>query len=742
MPFKISLSILSALIISGCGSSITEETNGTQSNKIPSNKILIANAGEDKSVKVNEYIVLKGEGSSSDGSTITYQWSEGNKILSNNRIFPYPTIISGIHTLQLTITNSSGTKANDLMILSINSDNTAFDGSNQLPIADAGSDKTVKVTDYIVIRGTATDLDGTIVSYQWTKNGTLLSNKESFTFSPTIEGKITLTLTVTDDKGANSTDSMFLDIISAYTFNNPSDTYTFSQVSMMNGDYQIKPLGSSISIDSTISMGDIPKSLYILLSNSSSSSTTPTITTSILSKSLNIVDNSYYIEESPIFKSPQYVDDFDIKIPALIAEAKKRVIGGTDTISARSEDIVGNNRVFYLDNSGTERTTATTRKVVYNVNTNMGSKTLNISVSNDAFGSGCSKVNCVTQDMVDGLADNFLKSGLDNDIYDWVTNIYGEEWGASNGLISDNNEITILLTDIDSDNSPNGGVIGFFWSKDNFVSRYSNEKVMFYIDSVMFANKNNGVWDINGFWAKETITTLAHEFQHMISFYQKEILRSTRVDKWLDEMLSLATEDMLATKLKQNGPRGVSYLDGSAGMPNNSSGKYPIYNINNTLSLTDWSNEVKQYSKVSSFSAFLIRNYGGAKLLHDMIHNNFGDERAVVNAINLSPNGYGKNFSNLLHEWGVAVMLSGYDNIVDIPTYNTGDFSYSTYNSITYSVGSINFFNYNPTPAINNALGTINSNANYFYKVGDYLTGDVTIHLKLNGQTEATLIAI
>lgn len=638
------------------------------------------------------------------------------------------------------------------MVLTIGLANITTDGFNQRPIVDAGSDKTVKITDYVVIRGTASDADGTIVSYQWTKDGILLSDKESFTFSPTIEGKITLTLMVTDDKGANSTDSMFLYIISAYTPNNSTDTL------LNEPKYQIKPLGSSSSIDSTISIGDIPKSLYIILSNSSSSSTTPTITTDILSKSLKLgIQNSSETMAlslsngesevslpnltSTIFKSPQYVDDFNIQIPSLIAEAKKRVIEDKTNLSPRSEDVVGNSRVFYLNNSGTERTTATTKKIVYNVSTNMGNKTLNIAVSDNAFGSGCSKVNCVTQDMIDGLADNFLKSGLDNDIYDWVTNIYGEEWGASSGLIPANDEITILLTDIDGDNSPNGGVIGFFWSKDNFVSRYSNEKVMFYIDSVMFANKTNGIWDINGFWAKITITTLAHEFQHMISFYQKEVLRGTRVDKWLDEMLSLATEDMLATKLKQNGSRGVSYLDGSAGMPNNSRGKYPTYNINNTLSLTDWSNEVKQYSKVSSFGAFLIRNYGGAKLLHDMIHNNFGDERAVVEAVNLSPNGYGKNFSDLLHEWGVAVMLSGYDNIVDIPTYNRGGFSYSTYNSSNYNLGSINFFNYTPTPAINNVVGSISPNANYFYKVGDNLTGDVTVHLNLNGQTEATLIA-
>ncbi len=80
--------------------------------------------------------------------------------------------------------------------------------------------------------------------------------------------------------------------------------------------------------------------------------------------------------------------------------------------------------------------------------------------------------------MVDAIADTFLLGdGSDNDIYDWVTNIYGEEWDsdAQNkypNLIGADNEITILLTDIDGDNSPKGGVIGFFWSKDNFDKSY------------------------------------------------------------------------------------------------------------------------------------------------------------------------------------------------------------------------------------------------------------------------------
>ena len=157
-------------------------------------------------------------------------------------------------------------------------------------------------------------------------------------------------------------------------------------------------------------------------------------------------------------------------------------------------------------------------------------------------------------------------------------------------LIPKNDEITILLTDIDEDNSANGGVVGFFWSKDNFLATTvagSNERVMFYIDSVMFANGDNG-WDIDDYWPKELISTLAHEFQHMINFYQKYILLDTDTDTWINEMLSESTEDLVATKIRHIGPRGVDYMDGSAGDPGNTLGRYPLFNANNTLSLTSW----------------------------------------------------------------------------------------------------------------------------------------------------------
>ncbi len=497
----------------------------------------------------------------------------------------------------------------------------------------------------------------------------------------------------------------------------------------------------------TLNLGDTPKDVYLLFTNTDTiKSSTPTVSHN---KTVSFQSQKVYVSQTEthtipqILHAPDYVQEFNTNSRNHFINADPSVQFKVLGVPDKNQDIVGQEKSFCVDINQddicTQYTTATSKKVISNISTNQGVKTLNVWVSNDSFGIGCSKAECVTQDMVDELANTFLRSGLNNDIYDWITNIYGEEWTNAaqikySNLIGANDEITILLTDIDNDNSANGGVVGFFWSKDNFKTSSipgSNERVMFYIDSVMFANGDNG-WDIDDLWPKELISTLAHEFQHMIHFYQKTtLLANDNTDTWINEMLSESTEDLVATKIHHIGPRGVDYLDGSAGDPGNIYGRYPLFNANNTLSLTAWNNQLADYSKVNAFGAYLIRNYGGEKLLHDIMYNSSVDEQAVVTAVQ----GYGKTFNDLLHEWGISVLLSDHTDVQrDQYSYNTNDFTVSLKNQTIYKMGSINFFNYLPEPSIATSMGAIAPQGNYYYEVVRNQTGDfnVTINKDAN----------
>ena len=489
-----------------------------------------------------------------------------------------------------------------------------------------------------------------------------------------------------------------------------------------------------------LKLGSEPKDVYLFFSNP----TTENISSATVTHDQKAIDTPTL--KQGIVKSthekhnhPPYVQAFNADFSHLQVRNSPISDGNqtTEKLSVeKSSDLVNDSQIFYMDVAANSALRATARKVVNNVSTAYGEKSLSIWVEDDGYGSGCKKRSCITQEMVDVLADRFLKEGFDNDIYDAVTNVLGEEWGSSNysNLIPKDDAITILLADIEGDNSNNGGVIGYFYSKDNLTKDSlsgSNERIMFYIDSVLYASGGD-VWNESDYWPEQVFTTLAHEFQHMIHYYQKSIsYEISGTQSWINEMLSECMEDLLAVKMGLKGPRYVDASRGDAGNENNLNGLYPLFNSTNSLVISSWDNSLADYSKVSSFGAYLLRNYGGAQLLHDMVHNVFTDEQAIVYAVNKHANGAEKSFEDLIHDWGIAVLMSKRDDL-DLDSgfiYNTGDYISTQYNGINYKLGSINFFNYLPNPTLNSRMGTVNANGSYYYKVGDNLTGDVEVSI-------------
>ena len=83
---------------------------------------------------------------------------------------------------------------------------------NQMPIANAGSDKTVTVNETVTINGSGTDSDGYIVSYEWKKGDVVLGTSATLIYTPTEVGIDTLTLTVMDDDGATASDNIIITV--------------------------------------------------------------------------------------------------------------------------------------------------------------------------------------------------------------------------------------------------------------------------------------------------------------------------------------------------------------------------------------------------------------------------------------------------------------------------------------------------------------------------------------------------
>jgi len=165
----------------------------------------LADAGPNQTVEGPDIVTLDGSGSSDpDGDTLTYSWVlDGVEVATGAQPNVGP-FAEGSYVFTLTVTDPSGATSSDSVALTI---------VNAPPVADAGSDQTI-ITRWSRKRVTlnasgSSDADGTIVSYVWRLNGSVLGNGVSI--RPRLRrGTNTVVLTVTDEDGASSSDEVVI----------------------------------------------------------------------------------------------------------------------------------------------------------------------------------------------------------------------------------------------------------------------------------------------------------------------------------------------------------------------------------------------------------------------------------------------------------------------------------------------------------------------------------------------------
>ncbi len=102
------------LLLSGCSSDESEKDNSTTQNQSP-----IAQAGNQQTVEEGDSVYFDGTNSSDDTGITSYQWTNGNTILSNNSTFVISNLSIGIHTIILTVTDNDGATSTDTVIITI-----------------------------------------------------------------------------------------------------------------------------------------------------------------------------------------------------------------------------------------------------------------------------------------------------------------------------------------------------------------------------------------------------------------------------------------------------------------------------------------------------------------------------------------------------------------------------------------------------------------------------------------------
>jgi len=174
------------------------------------NQAPTVNAGADQSITLHvNSVTLTGTASDPDGSIASYQWVKlsggAATITSPSSLSTTVTgLVQGTYSFKLTVTDNQGATASDTVQITVNA------AANQPPTVNAGANQTITLPqNSVTLTGTASDPDGTIASYNWTK----ISGGQATITSPTSAstsvtnltvGTYIFRLTVTDNQGASA----------------------------------------------------------------------------------------------------------------------------------------------------------------------------------------------------------------------------------------------------------------------------------------------------------------------------------------------------------------------------------------------------------------------------------------------------------------------------------------------------------------------------------------------------------
>jgi len=183
----------------------------------------IVNAGTNKYLTLpDNTIILSGTASDPDGTIASVAWTQVSGDVpgmsgQNTNDLSLSALTEGIYMFRFTATDNKSATASAEVTLTVTATNIA-------PLVNAGEDKTLILPqNTIQITATASDLDGTIATYQWTQlsgpiNPTLNGTGTiTLTASDLVPGTYEFLISVTDNDAATSSDKVAVNVIDATT---------------------------------------------------------------------------------------------------------------------------------------------------------------------------------------------------------------------------------------------------------------------------------------------------------------------------------------------------------------------------------------------------------------------------------------------------------------------------------------------------------------------------------------------
>lgn len=220
-----------------------------------------------------------------------------------------------------------------------------------------------------------------------------------------------------------------------------------------------------------------------------------------------------------------------------------------------------------------------------------------------------------------------LASEFDSRVYPINVSFWGSEWNPG---IDNDPRITILVTRL-IDRA--GGYYDTTHEYKKSQLAESNEREMVFINT-------------SGISSGRAKIFLAHEFQHLISFNQKDRLNNLTEDIWLNEARSEYSVKLTgydADFQNSNLRRRVLAFLQSPSEP-----------------LGEWKNLAPDYGAITLFAYYLTDHYGDRILVDSLKNRKIG-----IESLNeaLIQNGFNRTFSDIFTDWTIANVLN--DSSVD-----------------------------------------------------------------------------
>lgn len=214
-------------------------------------------------------------------------------------------------------------------------------------------------------------------------------------------------------------------------------------------------------------------------------------------------------------------------------------------------------------------------------------------------------------------------------MFEVETALCGSMVPTHNNYLSINLNTKLEIVIYEMEHSPQYTLCGYFSPKDLYPNEpNSNKAPIIYVSSYNIS--------------PETYSTVSHEFNHLLNYVKKVLNNNKRnMETWYTELLSNTIEEVLEVF---NGATDIAYSPRKM---------LPIFLCSYNYGLC-WKQNMPSYANVYAFGAWLLRNYGGSALFHEIATNEYVNEESIEMAVRSK--GYNETFDSLRKKFAESLI--------------------------------------------------------------------------------------